>query len=244
MSSTRGESRRLPKAWQDTARIQLLAVALGVLPVYASSVILYVRGDPSISTEGFILYLAVISPLAIAGALLLLRLLCGARPRDLNLKPGTLRRDLVATLALTPAILVANAVSTFVLSGWFPESASNPSVRMLFAEVAADPQLLALFLGLLLLLGAASEEVIRVFLLSRLWKVWPSAFGKLSAVAVSAGLFGLAHLYQGPVHVIWAGIFGLGLAFYYLWAGRVLPLILAHYATNAIQLIVFAARAA
>ena len=97
-------------------------------------------------------------------------------------------------------------------------------------------------MGLLLFLGAASAEVVRAFLLSRLWKVWPSTAGKSVAVAVSAGLFGLIHLYQGPMHATWTGIDGLIMALYYLWFGRVAQLILAHYVTNALQVVVFAAR--
>jgi membrane protease YdiL (CAAX protease family) len=211
-----------------------------VLPVYSIAVVLQLRRDQPFSTQVFILYLSVIAPLAIVIALLLLRFLCGENPRDLNLRPGKLSSDLLAALILSPVILVANVVSTFVLSGLLPESASNTSVRMLFEELAGDPRLLVLFVGLLLFLGAASEEVIRVFLLSRLWKLWPSTAGKLAAVAVSAGLFGLIHLYQGSVHVVWAGIFGLIMALYYLWFGRVLPLVLAHYVTNVIQVVVFA----
>jgi len=222
---------------------QLLAVVLGVLPLYSSAVILHLRRDPTISTGGFIFYLAVISPLAIAIVFLLLPGLCGERPRDLNLRPGRLVRDLIAGLLLSPIVLAANVVSTFVLSGWIRESASNVSVRALFEDVVGDRGLLVLFLGPLLFLGAASEEVVRVFLLSRLWKVWPSISGRLIAVVVSAVLFGLVHLYQGPVQVVWASLFGLLMAVYYLWSGRVLPLIVVHYVTNALQLMVFAVRA-
>ena len=87
-----------------------------------------------------------------------------------------------------------------------------------------------------------SEEVIRAFLLSRLWKVWPSTMGKLLVVVISACLFGLIHLYQGPVNAAWTAIFGLIVALYYLRLGRLVPLILAHYLTNVLQLVVFAVR--
>ena len=107
-------------------------------------------------------------------------------------------------------------------------------------ELAGNPGLLVLFVGLLLWFGAISEEVIRVFLLSRLWKVWPSVTGKLIAVVISAGLFGLIHLYQGPVSARWTVVFGLIMALYYLRFGRGLPLIFAHYLTNALQIILFA----
>ena len=237
-----GEPVGLPKPWQGKAWVQLIAIVLGVLPLYSTAVILHLRPDPSISTRGFVFYLAVISPLAIVIALLLLRFLCGENFRDLNLRPGRLASDLLAALILSPIIIIANVLSNSVLPELLPESASNTSVRDLFAEVAGSPALLVLFVGLLILLGAASEELIRVFLLSRLWKLWPSTTGKLVTVVVSAGLFGLIHLYRGPVHVAWTAIVGLIMAIYYLRFGRVVPLIIAHYVTNAIQLLVFAAR--
>lgn len=232
-----------PKPWQGQARVQLAAVVVGVLPLYSSLIMLQLRGGQAVSLQGFIFYLAVISPLSIAIALLLLRFLCGESPRDLNLRAGKVSRDLVATLVLSVVVVVASVISTYFLSRLFADSAANTSVRNLFVELAGNPKLLALFVGLLLFLGAVSEEVVRAFLLSRLWKVWPSTPGKLVAVVVSAGLFGVIHLYQGPVHAAWTGIFGLIMALYYLRFGRVAPLILAHYVTNAIQVVVFAANA-
>jgi len=240
MSSTYNKPSELSKPRQIKAWIQLLAVVLGVLPLYSSLIIYQLRRDQPFSIQVFTFYLAVIAPLAIVIALLLLRFLCGENPRDLNLSPGKLSSDLLATFVLSAVIIIANVVSTYFLSELLPESASNTSVRDLFVELANNPGLLVLFVGLLILLGAASEEVIRVFLLSRLWKVWPSTTGKLLAVVISACLFGLIHLYQGSVHVAWAAIFGLIMAFYYLWFGRTVPLILAHYLTNALQVVVFA----
>lgn len=243
MPSTRNESARQSKPWQSKAWTQLLAVAAGVLPLYSSLIIYQLRGAQAFSVQGFILYLAVICPLAIVIVMLLLRFLCGENHRRLNLRPGKLSSDLLATLILSFVILVANVVSNYFLSGLFQGSASDTSIRDLFVEVAGNPRLLVLFVGPLIFLGAASEELIRVFLLSRLWNVWPSATGKLVAVVISACLFGLIHLYRGPVHVGWTAIFGLIAALYYLRFGRVVPLILAHYVTNALQVIVVAALA-
>jgi membrane protease YdiL (CAAX protease family) len=240
MSSTQSEPSELSKPWQIRAWIQLLAGVIGVLPLYSSLIIYQLRRDQPISVQAFIFYLAVISPLAIVIALLLLRFLCGENPRDFNLRPGKLSSDLLAALILSPVILVANVISTYFLSELLPDSASDTSVRNLFVELASNPGLLVLFVGLLLLLGAASEEIVRVFLLSRLWKVWPSTTGKLVAVVISACLFGLIHVYRGPVSVAWTAVFGLIAALYYLRFGRAVPLVLAHYVTNAFQVVVFA----
>jgi membrane protease YdiL (CAAX protease family) len=239
VSSTRNEPSGLSKPWQSKAWIQLLAAVLGVLPLYSSLIILQFRSDQPISIQGFTLYLAVIAPLGIVIALLLLRFLCGENPRDLNLRPGKLSLDLLAVLVLSLVIIFANVISTLFLSELLPESPSSTSVTDLFVELAGNPGLLVLFVGPLFLLGAASEEVTRVFLLSRLWKVWRSSAGKLLAIVISACLFGLIHLYRGPVSAAWTAIFGLIMALYYLWFGRAVPLILAHYVTNALQVIVF-----
>jgi membrane protease YdiL (CAAX protease family) len=240
MPSTQNESTETFTSWQGKAWTQLLAVVLGVFPLYSSLLILELRSERTISIQGFILYLAVISPLGIVIALLLLWFLCGESPQDLNLRPSKLSSDLLAGLVLSLVVIVANVISTQFLSELLPESPSSRSVTDLFAELAGNPGLLVLFAGPLFLVGAASEEVIRAFMLSRLWKVWPSIPAKVLSIMISAGLFGLIHLYQGPVSATWAGIFGLILAFYYLRFGRVAPLIIAHYLTNALQVILFA----
>jgi len=103
-------------------------------------------------------------------------------------------------------IIVVNVISTYLLSALLPESSSDTSVTDLFAALAGNPGLLVLFVGPLFLLGAVSEEVIRVFLLSRLWRVWPSTAGKLLTIVISACLFGLIHSYQGPVGAAWTAI--------------------------------------
>jgi membrane protease YdiL (CAAX protease family) len=239
IDSTQDERSKLAKPWQTKAWIQVLAAVLGVLPPYSGLIILQLLSDKQLSMQAFILYLAVIAPLAIVIALLLLRFLCGEKLRDLNLRSGKLASDLLAVLVLSLVIIVTNVISTTFLSEVFAESPSNASVRNLFVKVAGDSKLFVLFIGLIFL-GAASEEVIRVFLLSRVWKVWPSRAGKLLAVVISACVFGLIHLYQGPVHAAWAAIFGLIMALYYLRFGRIVPLILAHYLTNVLQIVVFA----
>lgn len=240
MSSRDNKLTEPSKPWQSKAWTQLLAAMLGVLPLYSVLIILQLRSDQQLSIQAFIIYLAVIAPLAIVIALLLQRFLCGENPRDLNLRPGKLSSDLLAVLVLSLVIIVANVISTYFLSELFPGSGSNTSVRNLFVELVSEPSLLVLFVGPLLILGAISEEVIRVFLLSRLWKVWPSKTGKVLAIFISACLFGLIHLYKGPVSATWTAIFGLIMALYYLRFGRVVPLILAHYLTNALQVLVFA----
>lgn len=234
--------RGVPEPWQRRASTQLLAALIGVGPLYCGLILFHLRRQQPITTQGFVVYLGVICPIAIVLVLVLLRWLCGENPGDLNLRPGKVSSDLLAALILCVVIVVANVASHRVLAGLLPGSSGEASAAALFLELARDPELLVLFLGLLIPLGAASEEVVRVFLLSRLWKVWPSATGKLAAVVVSACLFGLTHHYRGPTGVAWGASFGLIMAVYYFRSGRVVPLVLAHFATNALQVTLFAAR--
>ncbi len=76
-----------------------------------------------------------------------------------------------------------------------------------------------------------------MFLLSRLWNVWPSSSAKLVSLLFAAGLFALAHSYQGPAAIVRTGSVGLILGLYYWRFGRVAPLIISHYLVNAFQVV-------
>ena len=214
----------------------ILAAGIGVIALYLSMIIHLINNDKPLSNSEYIFYLAVISPLTIVIIFLLLHFLNKEHYRDLNLKEGSLPSDLLATLFLSIVLFAANIISQPLLSEILPDT--DTGVGDLFLEMSGNPGRFIVFLGPLILLGAASEELMRAFLLSRFWKVWPSLPGKLAVVFISACLFGLLHLSRGPVHVVWATIFGLLMAFYYLRFGRILPLILAHYITNAVQIVI------
>ena len=73
----------------------------------------------------------------------------------------------------------------------------------------------------MLLIGVGQEELTRVFLLSRLWKLSAAIGRQWFGVALSAVIFGLAHLYQGPAGMVSTGISGLIMALYYLIFSRI-----------------------
>ena len=52
---------------------------------------------------------------------------------------------------------------------------------------------------------------------------------------LSAVLFGVVHLYQGPAGAVMAGLSGLLMAAFYLRFGRIAPMMLAHYLHDAVQ---------
>ena len=238
MTSTQGEPSLLSKPWQSRAWVQLLAVVVGVLPLYSSLIIYQLRRDQPFSIQTFIFYLAVIAPLAIVIALLLLRFLCGENPRDLNRRPGKLSSDMLAALILSRGPRRQRCLD--LLSFGVPSGVClQYEVKRSLCGGGQQSRVVGSFVGSIDVLGSRSEEVIRVFLLSRLWKVWPSTMGKSSTWAHFACLFGLIHVYRGPVRVVWAAICGLIMALYYLRFGRVVPLILGAL-PNALQVAVVA----
>jgi membrane protease YdiL (CAAX protease family) len=221
--------------------MQLLAVALGPIPVYALLFANSLISDQPYSPQDFILYATAISGPIIIGLLLLLRFLCGESPRELNLSPSKLSTDFLAAVILSVVTLAANVLANGLVAELLP-APPNTGVINLFRWLSQSPGMLALFLGVLLWIGVAQEELTRVFLLSRLWKVWPSTAARLGAVLLAAVLFGPSHYWQGPTRVVSAGIYGLIMGLYYLRFGRIGPLIVSHYLTNALQVVVFVAR--
>ncbi len=108
----------------------------------------------------------------------------------------------------------------------------------LFTGVVNDPLLLAVWLGPVVWLGvAAFEELTRVFMLNRLWTVWPQPVARWLVMIVSAGLFGLAHIYQGPASVVAIALQGFLYAWYYKRFGRVWPMIIGHALYDSLQVI-------
>jgi hypothetical protein len=156
------QSSKLSGPKQVKTWVQLLAVLIGILPLYSSLIIYQIQKGQPPSNQGFIFYLAGICPVSIVIALMLLRFLCKESYSGLNLKPGRLYSDLLSTLILAFVILVTNVISQYLLSELLPTSTSDSNIRNLFREMTTSPGLLFIFVGPLVFLGAASEELISV----------------------------------------------------------------------------------
>lgn len=228
----------LHRPWRQTRWVQALAILLGIGPIYAMTIATHLNRDRPYNLDDILFYTLVVASLALAALLLLLRFLCGERFGDLNLKPARWWQDVLGGIGLTVLTLGTAFVLGPVIGRFLPSN--SDSVGNLFAGLARDPLKLVLFLGPGLALGAAGfEEVTRVFLLSRWWKMAPGAAWRWLGVLVSAALFGLAHLYQGPGGMANTAISGLILAVVYLRFGRGWPLIISHYLHDALQIGLF-----
>ena len=220
------------KSWQKQTWVQWLAVAIGALP-YTLATLFPSQGDHAVNLNGMILSIVTWSSIIIT-ILLLLRFLSGERPRDLNLQPGTWWKDILVGLGLSAITLTLLFLLSDALTRLFPQRSFV--VRDLFTEVFQNPWLFALWIGPGILSAAGiGEELLRAFVLSRLWKLTSSKAWRWITVLSYAVLFGLGHIYQGPQGMIMAGVYSLFMSAYYLRYGRFSAMMIAHYLHDVVQ---------
>jgi membrane protease YdiL (CAAX protease family) len=233
--TTLADDQRRP--WQRKAWVQVLAILLGVAPIYTMSILSHLSRDQPYTMNEIFFYTTVVGGIMIVVLLLLLRYLCRERIRDLNLKRGMWWQDVLGGVVLAALTLGLHNLLQDPLNRMFPREPMS-GLGNFINGMAQNPWLFALFVGPVLWIGVAGfEELTRVFLLSRLWKIGPANAWRWFGVLLSAVLFGLSHVYQGAAGVVDTAINGLILAVYYLVFGRVFPLIISHYLYDAIQIV-------
>jgi membrane protease YdiL (CAAX protease family) len=233
-------------AWQRHPLTQLAAVVVGVLPIY----VLVLLGDLQAARQGgfqfprlqdtFINLLILV--LGFGGLLLvLLRFVCGERLADLQRKSGSTLTDVAGGVLLALALIGTQVLFNLLLAASVQTSIPEANLAIAY-ELADDPLLLAFWLGPLVWLQAGFfEEFTRVFMLSRLWQVWPGRGERWAVLLGSALLFGLGHAYQGALGIAGTALIGFILGWHYLIYGRVLPLIIGHALYDTVVLLTMVA---
>jgi hypothetical protein len=236
MNETEG---RGPVSFQDRPSTQILAVILALGPVYVFAVYSHLSRDRAYSLAQMLTYPLVFGGLTIVLILLLLRYMCGESVAALNPRGGSLRKDIGLGVLLAALMLGVHFVLQSTVYRWLPGASQNmDSVSVLFRGLSESPFVLAIFLGPVIWIGVAGfEELSRVFFLTRTWKVWDSDAARWALVSVSAGLFGLAHIYQGPSGAVGNAIIGLVVGAFFLFSGRIVPLVVAHALFDSAQII-------
>jgi hypothetical protein len=227
----------LRKPWQRTRWVQALAILLGYIPPL-TVFITQLFGGP-VTAQGYMLYAMGYTFFVIVVLLLLLWFLCGEKPSVLNLKPGTWWKDLLGGLALVAITLTMKFALDPVIAKFFYRASDVESGMVsLVNKLADNPWLAALFLGPALFIGVAgSEELTRVFFITRWMKISSSKVWLGVGVFLSAFLFGLNHVAQGTAGVISVTLNALIMVLWYLRFGRIFHLVIAHYLYDAIQLV-------
>jgi membrane protease YdiL (CAAX protease family) len=99
--------------------------------------------------------------------------------------------------------------------------------------------LLVLWFGPVLCIGVALyEELIRVFILTSLWKFSNQKLWTFSVIFISALIMGFAHWSQGSYGIVTITTKSLVAGFFFYRYKRLLPLVIAHVLYDAIQVAV------
>lgn len=224
-----------PERQARSPSVTLLALVLVFLP-YLHAFWIHVSGQ-EVSVAELFLYPLLVGGAGIVLISLLLRYLFQERLAQLNRRPARWFTDVSTGVLLCIASFVLMIAHSALFAPLLPRPSEPPQVvQTLLRALSENPLLLALWLGPVVWIGvAAFEELSRVFLLDRLWKLWPGRTGRWSAVVLSALVWALVHIYQGVSSVVSISLLGLMYAAYYLRFGRVWPLIIAHALFDSIQ---------
>lgn len=226
-------------ALQSRPTTQILAVLLALGPAYLVALFNHVTRNAAYSLGEMLFYPSVFGTSTIFLILILNRYLCGLGLASFNPREGSLRRDVVFGLLLGVVALLIHFGLQSTAYRFLPGASQDmDSVRVLFQGLIENPLVLAYFLGPVIWIGVAGfEEMTRAFFLTRTWEVWPTEGSKWTMVLLSAILFGLVHIYQGPSGAVGNAVIGLLLGAFFLRVGRILPLIVAHALFDSAQII-------
>jgi len=224
------------KPWQRSTWISVLAILLGYTPPLL--VFIIQMGGDAATASGYLLYSMVYTFIVIAVLLLLLWFLCGEKPKVLNMRVSTWWKDLLGGIVLVGLTLSLKYLLDPIIAKYIHRASDSESgLGSLMNTLAGNPWLLALFLGPILFVGVAgSEELTRVFFITRWQKIASSKIWLGVGIFLSAALFGLNHIAQGPAGIISVTLNGLVMVLWYLRFGRIFHLIVAHYLYDAIQI--------
>ena len=182
-----------------------------------------------------ILYPLLFGGLSIAFLFFLKKYFLKENLSDFNSGKGKWSSDILGGLALTAIYFILFYVERLTLSNWL---SFKPNMEMLglMLDMRANPILLILWFGPVLWLGIALyEELIRVFILTSLWKFSNQKIWTFTVIIIASTIFGLAHWSQGSYGIVTIGIKSSVACFFFYKYKRLLPLIIAHVLYDGIQ---------
>lgn len=148
--------------------------------------------------------------------------------------------SLTAARALLPPSILAALLTTVAAMGFgWAWGLTEPALT--WPQVPGRPEAVPLFLALNLFVTCLAEEAFfRGLLQSALMNRWGTrGAAGLTAIALPAALFGLAHLGGGPKMAVLATVVGLGSGWAFARTRCIEAAVLVHFAVNAVHLLAF-----
>ena len=154
---------------------------------------------------------------------------------DFNSGKGNWKTDILLGFVLAAVYFILFYFERLTLVNYL-EFKSNTELLDLMLDMRENPWLLALWFGPVLWIGIALyEELIRVFILTSLWKFSKNIAWSVIVIIIAASVVGLAHWSQGSYGIVTIGIKSMVSGFFFFKYRRLLPLILAHVLYDGIQ---------
>lgn len=212
-------------------------VALSIIVFIPFGLMIWIRMHQStgFASMELIAYPLIFGGLSIGVLYLLKRNFLGEKLSDFNSGEGNWKTDIGWGLFLAFIYFLLFYVERMTLAGLL-RFHSNQELLGLMLDMRKSPWLLVLFFGPVLWIGVALyEELIRVFILTSLWK-WSKDWGwAIMVILISSVLIGLAHWSQGPYGIVTIGIKSFVAGYFFLKKKRLMPLVYAHVLYDGIQ---------
>ncbi|MEQ9404979.1 MAG: CPBP family intramembrane glutamic endopeptidase [Cyclobacteriaceae bacterium] len=212
-------------------------IALSIIVLIPFGLMIWIRAHQSsgfASTE-LIVYPLLFGGLSIVVLWLLKKFFLKEELKDFNSGKGTWLSDLGWGLVLTLIYFALFFLARMTLMGVL-EFRSNRELLDLMLDMRESPLLLILWFGPVLWIGIALyEELIRVFILTSLWKWSRNAAWMIAVIVIASVIIGLAHWSQGPYGIVTIAIKGLVTGTFFYRKRRLMPLVYSHVLYDGLQ---------
>jgi len=213
----------------------LLALTIIVFIPFALMLWFRIHNSSGFASLELILYPLLFGGSSIGIIYLLKRFFLKEHLSDFNPGKGKWTTDILMGLALTAVYFVLFYIERLTLSDLLRFN-SNQELLGLMLDMRRSPVLITIWFGPVLWIGIALyEELIRVFLLSSLWKFSNKLLWSLAVIILSAIIMGLAHWSQGSYGIVTIAIKSIISGFFFFKYRRLLPLVIAHVLYDGIQ---------
>nr|WP_319270901.1 CPBP family intramembrane glutamic endopeptidase [uncultured Draconibacterium sp.] len=212
-------------------------IVLFILVITPAAIMIWHRNH---DTSGFASKELILYPLLFGGGSIILLLFLKKyflkEPlKDFNSGKGFLVKDWMWGLALTVIYFALFYLERMTLMGVL-EFKSNEELLSLMLDMREKPVLVLLWFLPVLWVGIALyEELIRVFMLSSLWKFSKNNIWTIAVIFFTSILIGLTHWSQGSYGIVTVALKSLVACFFFYKYRRLMPLVIAHALYDGIQ---------
>lgn len=212
-------------------------IALSIIVLIPFGLMLWIRNHQStgFASLELITYPLIFGGFGIAILVLLKKYFLKEKLKEFNSGKGNWATELGWGFFLTIIYFILFYLERLTLSNVL-QFQSNTELLGLMLDMRKNPMLLFIWFGPVLWIGIALyEELIRVFILTSLWKWSETVIWSFAVILISSIIIGLAHWNQGSYGMVTIGIKSLVGGYFFLKKRRLMPLVFAHVLYDGLQ---------